>query len=397
MNAFGIDYDQVHCCVALRERCEGATMLRMVSDGARTLIPLAIAGRQDVREAQIKWGSRALGHGNEAQALSRASLGVPGPWLTSPGASGFVAQLSEHLCGYLGQVNPNRENGYATVVATLAQDNQAVPELKSLFGGAGFGEADIIFPPQALLCDWLSRVTEGTALPRVIVGVVIGDAAVSALAVELKVSPGSPPSLEAVSPASWFLPVGHEHLARRVVSMVWERAGVAPKESPPDAELALSDAAVGFALSMGRVRKEEVVKWMGPLANQMFTELRLQRREVESWPEPQLWMAELPCLVQDAVGGLGYGYRPELVILGGIGACWPFAEAALEQVGFVEVLPQAWESVARGSAWWPAFAAEWPAIGAHRQTVELAEGRETSETHGALGGRLALRPPWERD
>jgi hypothetical protein len=397
MNVFGIDYDQVHCSVALREQGDGTAVLRVVSDGARTLIPLAVANRSNVGEAELQWGSHALRNRRDGPAPLRADLNDPGPWLSAPGAPLFMQQLSRHLYGYIGRVYPNRISGYATVVAAPAQDPDTISKVKRLLEDAGLGEAEVISPPQALLCDWLSRLARSTALPRVIVAMAIGDAAASAWAIRLKVRPDGSPEVVKASPATWSLPVGHEHLASRVLSMVWERAGIVPTEAPRAAELALSDAVILLARSLGQVSKQGVVEWRGPLASQMYTDLRLQRRQVESWPEAQRWTIELPRLAQDAVAGLGEECAPDLIVLGGIGACWPFAAGAIKHLGAIEAVPPVWESVARGSAWWPVFAAGWPTTESRQQTLQLAETKEISDVNDAPALRSKLPPPWKRD
>jgi hypothetical protein len=139
------------------------------------------------------------------------------------------------------------------------------------------------------------------------------------------------------------------------------------------------------------------VEWRGPLASHMYTDLRLQRRQVESWPEAQRWTIELPRLAQDAVAGLGEECAPDLIVLGGIGVCWPFAAGAIKHLGAIEVVPQVWESVARGSASWPVFADGWPTTASRQQTLQLAETKEISDTNDAAALRFKQQPPWKRD
>jgi hypothetical protein len=395
MNVFGIDYDQVHCCIALREQCDRSMLLRVVGDGARSLIPLVVANRDGIGTTPMQWGSSAVRYRGDEQQPLRSDWQVCSPWLTSPGAPRFVRQLFQHLRGYIGRVDPAPSSGYATVVATMAQETDVSSKVKDLFCQAGFTETEVISHPQALLCDWLSQSAERTAWPSVVVAVAIGDTTTSALAIKL-ITTGGAPRVEAASPAGSFLPIGHEHLARRLLSMVWERSGIAPTEAPPDSELALSDAVIGFAQSLGRARREEVVEWRGPLAGHMFTDLQIQRQEVENWPEPRRWRDGLPRLVEEAVAGLGQEFGSGLVVLGGIGACWPFATETLKGVGAVELLPQVWESVARGSAWWPVFSVGWPSV-APRQIIQQSERKEIEETFEESGQSSGPLPPWERD
>ncbi len=117
--------------------------------------------------------------------------------------------------------------------------------------------------------------------------------------------------------------------------------------------MALRDAATEFGARLGHIPEDESVEWEGPLAERMFEPLRLSRKECREWPEVAALTRQLPDVLRDAAQAVGGSERLDFVVVGGVGAMWPFAAEVAAKRARVWQSGFPLEDVARGAACWP--------------------------------------------
>ena len=115
-------------------------------------------------------------------------------------------------------------------------------------------------------------------------------------------------------------------------------------------EIALEEAALAFASRLSAAgTKSTRIEWQGPFRESSFTNFRLAPMECRSWAEVALLHDQLPQAVRQAAAGVSRGAAPDFVVLGGIGAAWPFARDALARFeGVITTSPTERSSRARG-------------------------------------------------
>ena len=391
MNSIGVDYDQLHCSLALWEACDGTPVLRVVSDGARTLIPTAVAMGGD---GSLAWGSKAVVAPPPGSIQKRGSLTEVGPWLSSPVTSDFAKGVFQHLKMHLGRVEPTKRNGYETVVAALARKEATSQQVTTLFAGAGFSEVLLIDPCEALLCRWMGERMGNPAgrdrLPQRVLTVWIGDTGTACGAFQLGTEDGGTIRAESACLPNRCLAAGHGHMTARLREMIADRAGGLSETE----EIAVEDAILEFATRLGKASPEEPVEWRGATASRLFTNLRIRRREVELWPEAVLWKSELPSLAEAAAKGLEGTGALELAIFGGIGGIWSCAQGALEEICHVFSMPEPWVAVASGAAIRPLF--ELATANILNEKASGTSSVKTALSSLSLKHTSGPRPPWER-
>jgi len=136
----------------------------------------------------------------------------------------------------------------------------------------------------------------------------------------------------------------------------------------------------------------------------MYATLELSAAECELWPEVMKLTAALPSAIRRSAGALKPGASPDVVIVGGVGAGWPFARDVASAVGQVWQSRDPVASVALGSALWPEVGGPGDidalALPAKGKTLDEAARRESG--HEIVGEPSAddsevLAPPWERN
>jgi hypothetical protein len=316
--AFGVDPQRDRTSVALVEG--GGTTGRPVGDGRRALVPNA-CGPDGL------WGSTA------AEAALAALAPEPGPagelaaylhaWRVDPTGPEFLAGLRARLFAYLGHTAPTNRAGYRGYVVTPQGDHAETADLLRRCTAAGLTDVTAVRPPDALVHRWLAA--SGSAFPYqgTVLAVACGETWTAATAYRVDRSAAGV-WIDALATES--RPVGTAALADRLAGLVLERCreGV-----PARALLSLSDGVFEFGSMLRAAPADADVEWDGPLADRMFSPLRLNWGAMTGWPQA----AEPAAATTELAGAvLGGGQRP-LVLLGGVGAVWPFAAHQLAGIG----------------------------------------------------------------
>lgn len=393
MNTFGIDYQGTTTTIIIREGQGAIAKLRAIGDGTRQVIPTA------VWEGGL-WGSAAVMSGGDA------AYRVPSP-LTGSGAvdgaasDAFWRGLVGRLRSFLGRMAPVAENGYCVVVSLAdAPDPEALAHLDRACHRAGLVHPTFIRSADALLARWLAE-RAGSEAEQVLLAVAVGDASLMLRAYRVAAEAGRPRVVVAGTPM--VLPqVGHAFWSAELLRQVVERT-IAPLSSAPT--LMVCDAALEFGARLGRVAPDVVLTFTGPFQRQMLASLRLSRRECAAWPQVAVMSLRFPKLIQQALAELD-ATAADQVLVGGIGAVWPFPYDALSEV----VAPQTiWQSgdplgdVAYGAAWWSELVALHD-LELHVDADALMHVENGADPEVTSQTRLDMtlvhpdeRPPWDRD
>lgn len=354
---FGIDAQYSDVCMMLRESAGGRERLAAVGDGRSALIPAAY------RDGL--WGSAA------ALAVLREGPAEPGRllcWRTDPWSAPFLTGLRDRLASYLGATG--RHGGEPVVCAGPGTPR----DVAQLCAKAGLGRATVAAPTDVLLARWL----HGTPQPADgrIVTVACGETwtAVGRYVLErqagaLRIETVAEPSVLPAGCAAWSATLAQQVLERC-------REGTAAEEL-----LALRDATLECAALL---RVQSTVEWTGALAHRLSEPLLVSRVVMTGRPE----VVRLIAAVQQTVQGLMW--RPDLVVVGGVGAVWPFLGEAMAVFGPVWHSPYPERDLALGAALWPtvreAFAAgQARAGGAVRADQEPGETVPGEERRGHPG------------
>lgn len=367
MNAIGIDYGQARSVIALREgtSAEACTLL---DDGKSRLIPHAVWG--------TSWGSRALEVG--ASPPWQAEAYQPGPWVKRAEAVAFWKALHNHIRGYLGGVPPGRRYGYEVAVCTEAEPPaQAEVTLAPIIREAGWDEVDWVPSTHALLCSWLLEAGQIEG-PRKVAVVACGDTTTRVGAYLVNAWSRQPEIVEAYITGQALL-AGYSVWERTIRQMVLERLAVPEQDLPAEWNLSLHREMPIFAIRLARMGRCE---WQGLLRAQMFSEFSLARRDCNIWPTVATLRADLPAMVEEALAQVAGRTSSRVIVVGGVGALWPFCQEA------VAVLGPLWPS--RSPEWSLAYgAAVWPLL---RSRFPVLDFPQAQTSDGTTGSREFLPP-----
>ena len=400
MNVFGIDYGRTSSVIVLRE---GGTVIRSVGDGLRNVIPHSALAVQD--SAAPCWGSHAALSNvpglatcaptpralpvtpsqrqndaflmqaplpTETRALTTNDL-VPGPWTKEPEAGLFWSGLQDRLFRYLGRMAATEDNGYRVVVAISPGDKTDAPDVISRFAHrAGLQDIEVIRATDALVSRFIASPEGGRAsaqtAPLSAVAVALGDVATDVSGYRLLPQSVSSevPGLRAERIESGFasLPFGSAHWLLRLTDDFHQHLR---EPLPQGQELLLQDAAREFGAALGRAASDDtLVPWNGPFRDRMYSPLRLCVQDcLRDWPEVSGLVRDLPEQIREAAREAGSDDGiPDILLLGGAGARWPFAMDAVRQIAEADAAKKLliWQSdtsdedIARGASWWPEVA-----------------------------------------
>jgi hypothetical protein len=336
-----------------------------------------------------------------------------GPWIDTPEAALFWQGLQDRLYRYLGRMTATESNGYRVVVAISPGEEAEVTSAISQFAhSAGLQDIDVIRATDALMSRFIASPTgsrtAATATsagpPLVAVAVALGD-----VAAEVTVYHLSPPGAtdnapifraDRIDALFALLPYGSAHWERQLLQRVGEHLR---EPLPPNQEFLLQDAAREFGAALRRtVRYDTILDWNGPFCARMHSPLRLRTEDcLRDWPEARKLVEELPERIREAahVAGVEDGV-PDILLLGGVGARWPFAFQAVEQLlegGTAQKL-QIWssntaeEDVARGASWWPEMCAETLPVLQDDLSDLASAPKSTGPKRVMPAGKSAVRP-----
>jgi hypothetical protein len=360
ISGVGLDVQHSRTMIVVRE---GARQLP-VGDGQRRLVPNALDGP--------RWGSTAaeaiLGGGSpDAAWLSR--------WRTDPWSQPFLTGVHDRLTAFLGQVRPVHSNGYFVYLST-AHDTPL--DALDRCASAGLTDTFAVESGEALICRWLAESAAGD-WKGTVAAVACGENWTSATpyAVDrsddrITVTRTGPAVSRAVGSGPWCFELAADVLERC-------REGV-----PATALLPLLDGVLELASTL---RGRDTAEWTGPLTDQLFAPLTFTHSELAARPSVERVASAARELIRTT------STAPELVIVGGPGAVWPFIGEALRDFGPVWQSQEPEQDLAIGAAWWPVlepFFADVPA-------PALLPGR-TAEPAGQVpvDDQDQPPPPWLR-
>jgi hypothetical protein len=342
VNAIGIDYGQTVTVLCLREGPDEQAHIRSIGDGRQGVVPNITSGPD-------LWGSGAAAAGIDVPLRSGDSS-APGPWLGALGPPDFWRGLHARLYSYLGRTEPNAASGYETVIAIHSPRHDAdSAAVLTAARDAGLVGATCVRAADALLCRWLWEQPYGEEPPATVVVVAVGDTCTTAAAYRLARG-GAYPRVVAMGAAPTILPVGCATWCRGLVSLVQERLR---EPLTPARTVAIQGSAAELGARIGEARVGEIVEYLGPLREQLDPPLTLTRAMCRALPGAATLELQLGDAIQGAAGDAGCAGAPELVLVGGVGATWPFASEAAALVAPVWHSGTPIEDVAAGATWWP--------------------------------------------
>jgi hypothetical protein len=375
MNAIGVDYQRTLSVVCLREGESRAARVRLVGDGRRPLIPNAV-------HAAGAWGSAALCEDLAEDAVQPDLAG--GPWTDRP-AVALWKGLYERLYHFLGRVRPKEEEGFRVVVAIQAEDQAAAAGgVERLAREAGFADVAVIPAATTVLCRWLAEQEPGAAGERVVAVAAVGDTSAQVAGYRVASDTGRPPRVVQAAPPTSLGGTGHAWWTATLLRHVRDRLA-----EPPSAcdEPALREAALEFGARLGRSAGDGPLAYTGPCHEQLASPLSFRPAECAAWPEAAALTLWLPDALREATRAVAGKPRPDLILVGGVGAAWPFAAEAARLVGPVWPSDSPEEDVARGRPGGP-----WSASRPRRRRPSALSSSPPSPPRKARH-RTGSRPP----
>ncbi len=336
MNTFGVDYQPSVTVIALREEGDEGAHVALVGDGVRAQIPNAVAGTGD-------WGSRAAGHAPLWTASGN------GAWVEEPGARLFWEGAYRRLSAYLGRLAPVRKNGYRLAIALQGSNFRTEAHtVDALARAAGFDEITVLPATHALLCRWFASRSLEPAKQKAVVAIAVGETSTLVTAFWLEWDSRGFPSIAAVSAPQAIEEAGESAWNRRLLDLVRKRLN---EEPGTGFERPLREAAARYAARLSQSSAEQPVEWREIFEERLYAPLSLSYRECTAWPEFVSFSQQLPDAIRGALRAIGSD-SPELLLVGGLGSVWPFAERIAAALAPVWRSGAAAEDVAAGATWW---------------------------------------------
>lgn len=312
MSAFGVDLQDTLIQVVLREGASLQVRHRSIGDGIRDVIPCFAAGDAI--------GERAV------RALGAASTPAAG--------DEFWRAVRARLSAFLGRVDPTARNGYSFCFAISPSAFEArQKDLARTLASSGWEQPLMASSPCALAATTL--VSEHGR----VVAIVVGEHESSMQSFDVDAGARR---LSAAGSAT-IVDVGMRAWEGELLRTVTQRARHVP---PIDALLKIefSAAAMEFATGLSRAPRDQPVLWQGPLAHAAFLELALSSDDCMQWPSVRQ-------LDQAIAAFFKFEPSPDVVVVGGVGAAWPFAASAASRFGRIWPSGAPSEEVARGAAY----------------------------------------------
>lgn len=427
----GVDLQYSRATIGLREGMGQQRSANLVGDGTRRLVPSATGSGGT-------WGSSAVEAFFERVGDMAAAADQVLGWRVDPWSAEFLRGLRERLVAYLGEVPPDLRHGYHVCICAGQADAvgwegragadtddgppSTARSAAQRCAAAGLTDVTFVRPTDALLCRWIaewvrhpsaSGVAEPAPSKVTVLVVACGESwtAVAGYALMLGETrplisrlPGTAGRVERGS-GEWSA-----GLARQVMARCREG-------TRPSAALAVLDATLELGALLGTRQDGETIEWSGPLADAMSTPLRIRRREQAALAEVRLTTGSVTELVAKTLPEAGP--PPPVIVVGGIGAVWPYVTDALQPNRDRATLWRSSEpeyDLAVGATWWPELRRFFSRSGESRPPALASAAADATHVPGAVGitsartGELASRaeadsaprrledtPPWERD
>jgi hypothetical protein len=377
---FGLDVQHSRTVIALVEAAAGVVRAGPVGDGRRALIPNAVDAD--------RWGSRAA---EEAAPADRRS----DPWREP-----FLRGVYARLVGYLGGTDPTLAHGYPVCLSLGGRpgDPEVPDDATARRRAAAVGLTDLttVRPADALLCRWLTEPDAPTVFRGRVVAVACGETWTAVRTYDVDRAPDRLRVHTLV--AGRHLDVGSATWTARLAAEVLARCpGLEP--SP----VALFDSVLEFGAQLRHRPAGSGLRWSGMLSDHLVTPLRLRRAEAAGWDEVQRTVGTVTVELAAAPAARRGGAT--LVLVGGIGAVWPFLADGLARFGTVWCASEPEYDLAVGAAWWPVlrrhFADPPPTDPPPTDPPPAAEvsdaGPPRRPTEQATAAVQQRQPPWLRD
>lgn len=370
MNNFGLDHQSTFTSIALYEE-SSSQATRMVGDGRQLMIPNVVAdGDLWGTQAAMTSGCRPLG-GIES-AVSDDAI--------------FWRGIASRLFSYLGRMEAVRQNGYGVTAAISGElDADAVA---SRARHAGLRDFDLITATEALCCREFGSATDLPEPRRTIVAVACGDRSVEIEAFVIERTSSRQPLIVARSGGTTIEQTGHALWSKRLIAELREHL-IEPLptalEWNPDVSLAILRAAERLTRERGSF------DWTGGLGRSLFAPVRIALWDCRRWPEAILLEAAMSPAVDDELRKLAAG-DADLILVGGIGALWPFAGDAARAIGNIRISSDPASDLAIGASAWKESV---QTVTATRPQRRIIQKPPPSEEEGSPeDGEPAVQPPW---
>lgn len=409
---FGVDVQATRCVISLREGSALTARARAVGDGRRRFVPNALGPGG-------LWGSRA------AEALTTVLPDDPGAppsappsdWRADPWTTEFFRGLHDRLYAYLGSMAPTHRHGYDVCVCLEDGGGRPDPDrLRQLCRDAGLTESTTVRPTDALVCRWLTETAETAASESWtgrVVAIAGGEAWTAVMAYQIDRPEGRAPRAARIEGQARLMDRGSGGWVSAMAGMIVKRCR---ENAPPMHDLGVQDGVMEFGARLRGGSRDQKVEWTGAMADRMFDPLRLTREDCAAWDEVTRVTGGLPSMVTASLGGAHRERGPDLVLIGGVAAIWPFIADAVSACGPVWRSSAPGEDLAAGAAWWPVFrdlftSASSSAIPAGRGSALFPDASTTAHAGApaprgddrpmseAIAGPDAERdelPPWKR-
>lgn len=333
----GLDPQHTRTCLTLLDGLsrprESAPVPQPVGDGRRRLIPNASG-------PGALWGSRSADHrlaGVRAASPTELTTHLL-DWRRDPLDQAFLTGVRERLADYLG-----RPAGLGDYQLCIAIDPTIRSPVDDAAEAAGLVNVVRISPTDALLHRWLGRSGSAAAYEGDVVTVACGETETTATRYQVTVSQTHHAVTEI---ATRWNAVGALPISEALARLVPERC---KQGIPPAVLLALLDGCLEFAAILRDLPERRAVSWDGPLADRLFAPLRIDRSELDRWPEVTALVGTLDDLLRPLCADSTP--RELTVVVGGIGAAWPFVDRTAATFGTVWRSSDPEFDIATGAAW----------------------------------------------
>ena len=318
--SIGIDLQASMASVAVTS---GTGRWAAVSDGTRSPFPMAVApGAWGSPAAEtILGGERRLGfHGEDVDLYA---------WGCNPFDVAFLAGLARRVSGHLAlpALGASSELGCALSVPVSAVGNGGPSahyppgDPAAALAGAGFPRPVLVDPADAVLYRALAAPAGRQAFAGAAVTVVAcGERWTVVRRYELerhgaRTEPRrGPTAVLAVGSRLWSTEMALRVLRQR-------------EEVPARAVLAVLWGLHEYAAMLRLAPPETLVPWSGPVPSPAFAPLRFSTSACLRWPAVSDFVEAVRAASRDQ------GYARDQVVVGGIGAIWPFVDAAFSGDG----------------------------------------------------------------
>lgn len=388
---FGVDLQHTRAVIVLLEGTDANLITQPIGDGTRLLIPAA-AGPPPL------WGSAAAEAALQRLAVNRADLASHLlDWCCDPLEACFLRGIRDRLWAYLGQTDPTHRHGYHVCFAvdSPSRHSMAPEALRERCTEAGLSSNSTICPTDALICRWVTQPGSAVPSPGSIVAVSCGEAWTDVTSYRIH---RADPGIEITSGTPSRVEFGSGAVCAELARLVLDRS---PEAVQPRSLLAILDGVLEFGATLRTQPADRDAEWNGPLADRMFAPLRLSRSDMARWPQVR---ATVDAVVAEVSR---MAVVEPLILIGGIGAVWPFIADALTPHARVWQSHNPADDIATGAAWWPRLRHHFTAHHPEDRTLKLASAipvpdEPTTDTDLVNASYQSdyqsaeQIPPWER-